>query len=152
MCIRDSIDNVSSYPFDRLRTLLINTRPSKGLHNIDLSIGQPYQKTPKFIKGIISNSFDKWHLYPPVGGVPELKESYIHWLCRRFSVSNMVTDDNILPLAGSKEGLFSIVLALAYKNIVIPNPFYQVYLGPSIVNKANISYLNAGKKMTLIHN
>ena len=139
----NNIDNVSNYPFDRLRNLLSTTNKGKRLKEIDLSIGQPYQKIPEFIKEIISNSFDKWNLYPPVGGVPELKMSYLNWLRRRFDVSDIVSEENILPLAGSKEGLFSIALALAYKNIIVPNPFYQVYLGPSIINKASICYLDA---------
>ena len=140
--LNNNIDKISNYPFDRLRSLLSNTNTTKGFINIDLSIGQPYQKTPNFIKEIISSSFDKWHLYPPVGGIPELKKSYLVWVKRRFNISKTILDKNILPLAGSKEGLFSIALALAYTNIIIPNPFYQAYLGPSIVHKVNTCYLN----------
>ena len=140
--LNNNIDKISNYPFDRLRSLLSNTNTTEGFINIDLSIGQPYQKTPNFIKEIISSSFDKWHLYPPVGGIPELKKSYLGWVKRRFNISKTILDKNILPLAGSKEGLFSIALALAYTNIIIPNPFYQAYLGPSIVHKVNTCYLN----------
>ena len=74
----NKIDNVSSYPFDRLRNLLSTTNNGKRLKEIDLSIGQPYQKIPEFIKEIISNAFDKWNLYPPVGGISELKISYLN--------------------------------------------------------------------------
>ena len=74
--LNKNIDKISNYPFDRLRTLFSTINAANDFINIDLSIGQPYQKTPNFIKEIISSSFDKWHLYPPVGGVPELKKSY----------------------------------------------------------------------------
>ena len=59
--LNNNIDKISNYPFDRLRSLLSNTNTTEGFINIDLSIGQPYQKTPNFIKEIISSSFDKWH-------------------------------------------------------------------------------------------
>ena len=125
--LNNNINNVKNYPFERLRSLISEIDVTKSYNIIDLSIGQPYQKTPRFIKKIISNSFEKWRLYPPVNGIPELKKAYLGWINRRFKVSKIVSEENILPLAGSKEGLFSISIALNYKNLIVPNPFYQAY-------------------------
>ena len=149
--INTNIESISNYPFDRLRNLLGTSKINKDLVSIDFSIGQPYQKVPEFIKETILNSFEKWHLYPPLGGISELKNAYLEWTKRRFKLPYSLSEENILPLAGTKEGLFSIALALAYDNIVIPNPFYQVYLAPSIIKKVNICYLNISEKFEYLY-
>ena len=49
-----------------------------------------------------------------------------------------------MPLSGTREGLFSISLVLLTKQIIIPNPFYQVYLGASLFRDQPIVLMNAG--------
>ena len=55
-------------------------------------------------------------------------------------------EENILPLSGTREGLFSISLVLSVKQIIVPNPFYQVYLGASLFQNLPIAYMNADIK------
>ena len=49
-------------------------------------------------------------------------------------------------MSGTREGLFSISLAYQLKQIIVPNPFYQVYLGASLFNNVPLVLMNAGQK------
>ena len=64
--------------------------------------------------------------------------------------SSFFNDDNILPLCGTREGLFSISLALSVNQIIVPNPFYQVYLGASLFNNLPLVFMNTGQERKLL--
>ena len=49
-------------------------------------------------------------------------------------------------MSGTREGLFSISLALSVKQIIVPNPFYQVYLGASLFNNVPLVFMNTGQE------
>ena len=137
--INKNIEKLTEYPFDRLRSLLDNI---KHKHSItDLSIGQPYHKTPSFVKEIIYKEKDNWNLYPPLKGIQTLQKSYLAWVIRRFQVKSYFDEKNILPLSGTREGLFSIAMTVNLEKICIPNPFYQVYLGASLFRNSQKIFL-----------
>ncbi len=143
--LNHNINNISEYPFSRLRDLLSNENKNKQTKSLDLSIGQPYHKFPSFVKNILAKENIKWSLYPPIKGVPVLKDAYLGWLKSRFSITNsFFGEENILPLSGTREGLFSVSLVLSVKQIIVPNPFYQVYLGASLFQNAPIVFMNTG--------
>ena len=137
--LNKEIKKLPAYPFDRLRSLLANTNANGDI--IDMSIGQPMHNTPDFIKDIIYNEKDNWNIYPTVSGIPALQKAYLDWLKNRFKVDKFFDEKNIIPLSGTKEGLFSIAMTLNTKQICLPNPFYQVYLGPSLLDKMQKSFL-----------
>ena len=137
--LNKEIKKLPDYPFDRLRSLLSNIQVNSEV--TDMSIGQPMHKVPYFIKEIIYNQKDKWNEYPPLSGIPALQTSYLDWLKTRFKVDKFFDESNIIPLSGTREGLFSIALALNTKQICLPNPFYQVYLGPSLLYSIQKSFL-----------
>ena len=112
--LNKKIQKLSEYPFDRLRKLLTNINKK---NFVDLSIGQPYHNTPNFVKDIIYSQKNNWNLYPPLSGTNELNNSYLNWLERSFGVSRYFDEKNILPLSGTKEGLFSISMALNARKI-----------------------------------
>ena len=141
-----NIENISEYPFNRLRSLLskikINNRNEEVL---DLSIGQPYHAFPKFVKNMLTKESMKWQLYPPSNGIPVLRTSYLNWLKKRYELkTSFFGEENIIPLSGTREGLFSISLVLLVKQIIVPNPFYQVYLGASLFQNLPMVMMNAG--------
>ena len=107
--LNKKIKNLPDYPFDKLRLLLSNIKNNAKV--IDMSIGQPMHAVPFFIKEIINNEQDKWNTYPPLSGITALRNSYLNWLKRRFRVDNFFSEKNILPLSGTREGLFSIAMA-----------------------------------------
>ena len=139
--INQNIIKINDYPFERLSALLKDTRPLKK-EIINLSIGQPNHKTPFFVDPIIKKHKTNWNLYPPLIGLDCLKKSYLNWIVRRFNSGRFLSSENILPLSGSREGLFTISLILNIKKLIVPNPFYQAYLGSSILGNMRITYLD----------
>ena len=137
--INKNIKNLPDYPFEKLRILLRNIKINTKV--IDMSIGQPMHAVPSFIKEIIYKEQNKWNSYPPLSGIPVLQKSYLRWLKTRFNVDAFFDEENILPLSGTKEGLFSIAMALNIKKVCLPNPFYQVYLGASMFEGMQKSFL-----------
>ena len=83
--LNKEIKKLPGYPFDRLRSLLANTNAANN-EVIDMSIGQPMHKVPKFIKDIIYKAKDNWNAYPPLSGIPDLQFAYLEWLKNRFKV------------------------------------------------------------------
>ena len=134
-----NIQNLPDYPFDKLRGLLGTTKVNTKV--IDMSIGQPMHPVPSFIKEIIYRGQDKWNNYPPLAGITALQISYLRWLENRFNVSSFFDEQNILPLSGTKEGLFSVAMALNIQKICLPNPFYQAYLAASLFDNIKKSFL-----------
>ena len=137
--LNKNINKINAYPFDNLRSLLSDSKKKNDV--IDLSIGQPMHDTPEFVSKIIFEEKNKWKLYPPLAGIKSLREAYIEWLQKRFSVNKFFNENNIMPLSGTREGLFSIAMALNVKKVCIPNPFYQVYLGASVHSRLNKVFL-----------
>ncbi len=68
------------------------------------------------------------HRYPSYTGLPEFRESIAGWYERRFGVA-LDGDDEVLPLVGSKEGIFHLPYAFidAGDVALIPDPGYPVY-------------------------
>ena len=67
------IDEISSYPFERLRNLII---PTKNKNEINLSIGEPkHQANPRVLEEI-NNHKNLFSHYPPMAMIPELKKGY----------------------------------------------------------------------------
>jgi aspartate/methionine/tyrosine aminotransferase len=145
--LNQNINKFAEYPFTRLRSLLSRDIKIKETKILDLSIGQPHHNFPSFVEKILSVENSKWSLYPPLKGLPILRNAYLKWLQRRFNLKRaFFNDENILPLSGTREGLFSISLALSAKQIIVPNPFYQVYLGASLFNNLPLVFMNTGQE------
>jgi LL-diaminopimelate aminotransferase len=101
---------------------------------IDLGMGNPSEPTPIPIleEAITAIQNPRNHGYPPSQGTPDFRKAISTWYYRRYGVS-LNSDDEILPLLGSKEGLAH--LAMAYVNpgdlVLTPTPSYPVHFrGP----------------------
>ncbi|MEJ2124404.1 MAG: aminotransferase class I/II-fold pyridoxal phosphate-dependent enzyme [Alphaproteobacteria bacterium] len=88
--------------------------------------------------------------YPIMKGSPELLTAIAAWIERRYpALTGAVTPErHILPLNGSREGLFSAIFpAMARKArpgraaVLIPNPFYQAYLAGAVCADAEPVFL-----------
>ena len=75
----------------------------------------------------------KSHFYPGYGAIPVFSDALITWYKKRFGAT--VVADEVLPLLGAKDGVSHIVLALANPGdeILMPNPGYPGYAGPTIL-------------------
>ena len=125
-------------PFARLAGLLGNAKPGKD--PINLSIGDPSGTVPAFITDALVKASASFGNYPAITGTEEWREAAAGWLNRRFGLNSAIdAEKNILPLNGTREGLFNVLFPLlprikgGGKPIVgMPNPFYQAYAAAAL--------------------
>ncbi len=133
-----SILSAIQSPFPRLRELLAHEKP--GASPIDMTIGEPRHGVPRFAADIIADHWASFGKYPPIGGVPGLRQAIAAWLVRRYGLAHDLLDGegSILPLCGTREGLVSaLTIAVALKGnsraaVLMPNPFYQAYYAAAL--------------------
>jgi N-succinyldiaminopimelate aminotransferase len=136
------------YPFERLRGLLGGVKPPAGLRAISLGLGEPQHPTPQLIKDAVVANLDGLSRYPATTGMPELRQAITQWLVKRHGLSALDADNQVIPCSGSKEGVFSVAQAIldpdaADAIVLLPNPFYQIYEGATLLGGARPHYVNA---------
>lgn len=133
------------YPFEKLNQLFADIQ-TPDLPLIALSIGEPKHPAPDFIKQAISENFNHLSTYPSSKGLPELRQSIAQWLARRFHVQKIDAETQILPVSGTREALFSFVQTVVNREkqpyVVMPNPFYQIYEGATLLAGAKPYFFN----------
>ena len=97
----------------------------------DFSIGDPVEPTPEFIRSALIDGVPETSQYPTAAGLSELRAAIAQWVQRRFGVE-VDPDREVLPTAGSKEGIFHLPLALVdpagpRRSVIWGDPGYQVY-------------------------
>ncbi len=137
------------YPFEKLAALLQGVEPPSDKEQILLSIGEPAHPVPHFLQAETPDLSATLGKYPLTRGASELRETIANWLTRRYSLSRPInTETEILPVSGSREALFSFIQAVVdtsgdkQPNVVMPNPFYQIYEGAALLAGAQTHYLN----------
>lgn len=147
------------YPFERLRALLADAAPPAGLRPIPLSIGEPKHAPPPFIADALTRALDTLGSYPLAAGLVELREVIARWLERRFGLPPGSVDaaTMVLPVNGTREGLFAIVQAVVDPSrpaptVLMPNPFYQIYEGAAMLAGAEPVYLNCDRELGYLPN
>jgi aspartate/methionine/tyrosine aminotransferase len=139
------------YAFPRLRRLLADIAP--GGPEVAMSLGEPQHAVPDFVGPIMFEHSGKLSKYPPNEGIPELRAAISDWLARRYGVSESWRDAEtcILPLNGTREGLFNACIALSPERkdghkpaVLLPNPFYQCYTVAAVTAGAEPVYLPCG--------
>jgi len=137
------LDRLSEYPFQRLAALLDGVEP--GGPPLALSIGEPQQPVPDLVPRVLAAEAEGWGRYPPVAGTPDLRAALADWLTRRYGLpAGMVTPEaHVLPASGTREALYMIGQAVVAADkggsaplALMPNPFYQVYLGGAVMSGA----------------
>ena len=143
----ERFENLPLYAFPRLRELLDGIKP--GGREISMTIGEPKHSFPEWVTDIIVKNAKGFNDYPSNEGIPELKEAIAGWVQRRYGVS-LDTQNNILALNGTREGLYNSLIALCpeKKNnsrpvVLIPNPFYQVYMASSLTVNAEPYFIES---------
>jgi aspartate/methionine/tyrosine aminotransferase len=145
----ERFSNLPEYAFPRLRALL-DHHPAGG-DVVHMSIGEPKHAFPEFITSEISKHAAGFNKYPPNEGAPELRLAISAWLKRRYNV-DMDAETQVFPLNGTREGLFNSCLALCPEhkngrkpNVLMPNPFYQVYAVATLAAGATPVFVSATK-------
>jgi len=142
-----NLDRLHPYPFEKLAKLKAGITVPEHLSPISLGIGEPKHPAPAFVKQVIADNLDKLANYPTTKGTDELREAMANWATRRFQLAEGTLDPaaNIVPVNGTREGIFSLVQALIDSSkpatVVSPNPFYQIYEGAAFLAGADPVYL-----------
>ena len=136
------------YPFEKLRQLLAGITPNPNLREIKLSIGEPQHATPAFIKEALTAGLGGLANYPTTLGSPALRQAIVQWMERRYGLSGIDSETQIIPVNGSREALFAFAQTVIDPTrgyiplIVSPNPFYQIYEGAAYLAGAEPRFLN----------
>lgn len=142
--------DLPEYAFPRLRRLLDGIAP--GGPEIAMSIGEPQHPVPDFVMEEMARHAALLSKYPPNEGRAELRAAISDWLARRYGVAEGYRDPdaNILPLNGTREGLYYACIALcpetkagARPAVLLPNPFYQCYAVAALTAGAEPVYVPA---------
>jgi aspartate/methionine/tyrosine aminotransferase len=148
-----SLDDLVRSPFARLTLLLEGLTP--GAPAIDLSLGEPKALVPPFLGPTLQEHLREFGRYPPIKGIPALRQAIAAWMGRRYPLlqGRIDAESHVLPLNGSREGLFSAIFpALARKPkterpvVLIPNPFYQAYAAAAAASGATPAFLPSAAK------
>jgi N-succinyldiaminopimelate aminotransferase len=139
------LDKLQPYPFEKLRALFADLTPPADLAHINLSIGEPKHPTPPFIRDALSAALEGLAVYPTTIGTPALRESIAAWLKRRYELQAFDPHTQLLPVNGTREGLFALAQAVIDRTrpacVVSPNPFYQIYEGAALLAGAEPVFL-----------
>ncbi len=141
------LKSLTEYPFYFLRELL-STVENNPEETLGLHIGEPKNDPPKEALSLLNKHSDLYSKYPTSKGEYFLRESYCNWLESRFDIKNIEPDQNVLPISGSREGIFSFIQAAidtSKKNptVIIPNPFYKIYEGAATMAGAKTYFINS---------
>jgi len=151
----DRLDRIGDYPFDRLRALLGPLSPASNLDPIMLSLGEPQHTAPDIIRATVEANAPLWGKYPPLRGTAEFRTAVAEWLTRRYALpAGMIEGDrHVLPVSGTREALFMVALAAVPESkggkrpvVLMPNPFYQVYIGAAVLAGAEPVLVPATKE------
>jgi aspartate/methionine/tyrosine aminotransferase len=136
--------------FAQLAALLDPLAP--GLPPISLAVGDPQSTPPAFVSEILARHAKEFGTYPAINGTQDWREAAAHWLVERFKLSNSAIDAerHLLPLNGTREGLFLVLFTLvpetkagARPAVLIPNPFYQCYAAAALAAGAEPVFVPA---------
>lgn len=124
----DKLNTVKEYYFSRKLKEIKKMRDA-GIDVINLGIGSPdMPPSEKVILKLVEESIDKGnHAYQSYAGIPELKDAFVSWYRKYFGVG--LSQEEVLPLMGSKEGIMHISMAFLNPGdkVLIPNPGYPTY-------------------------
>ncbi len=137
------LNTLHAYPFEKLRALLGDSQSS--LSPIPLSIGEPRHPAPQFVADTLAGELAKLSNYPTTKGITELRQSIADWATRRFALSALDPDSQVLPVNGTREALFAFAQAVVSPAddalVCSPNPFYQIYEGAALLAGAQPHFL-----------
>jgi N-succinyldiaminopimelate aminotransferase len=143
--------SLQRYPFERLATLIQGVTPPANKPPIKLSMGEPQHAAPAFVLEALTQNLNGLSNYPTTKGSPALRTAIADWAMRRFQLDKLKLDPerHVLPVAGTREALFSIAQAVIDRRshaeqpvVIAPNPFYQIYEGAALLAGARPFFLN----------
>jgi aspartate/methionine/tyrosine aminotransferase len=143
----ERFSNLPAYAFPRLRALLDAHAP--GGEVVHMTIGEPKHAFPGWIVDEIAAHAEGFGQYPVNEGAPALLTAAGDWVARRYGV-RLDPATRLMALNGTREGLYNAMMALCPEAkrgkqplVLVPNPFYQVYMVAALSVGAEPVFLNA---------
>jgi LL-diaminopimelate aminotransferase len=136
------LEGIGEYYFSK-KLREIDELNREGKNVISLGVGSPdHPPHPDVIRVLQEESVKPGnHAYQGYKGSPALRNAIAAWYKQWYNV-NLNPDKEILPLAGSKEGIMHI--CMTYINpgdiVLIPNPGYPTYQSAAKLAGANLIY------------
>ncbi len=152
--MNNALDLLHPYPFEKLNALLKQvTPPDKSA--ISLSIGEPKHAPPPFVLEALASNLSALSKYPKTKGTSTLRQAITQWLNQRYALQGQLDPEkHVLPVNGTREGLFSFIQAATQRQphakVLMPNPFYQIYEGATLLAGAKPVFLNTTKATNFI--
>ena len=138
------LERLHPYPFEKLKTLFSGL-PASDKSPIALSIGEPKHPSPDFVQQVLKDNTHRLSNYPTTAGIAELSEAIGQWLTRRFHLKQVDAASQVLPVNGTREALFAFTQAVIDRQrhplVLMPNPFYQIYEGATLLAGGEPMYL-----------
>jgi N-succinyldiaminopimelate aminotransferase len=138
-----------AHTWTQLRALLDKV-PAGRNASLDLTIGEPRHPMPAFINEVLEANSAGYAKYPPIQGTSAWQQAVAGWLERRYGLPSMDPDQHVLPVSGTREGLFNVAFIAIpdSKNgqrplVLMPNPFYQCYAAAALAAGAEPFYVPA---------
>jgi len=134
------LNDVKEYYFSiklrEVRALIAQGKPI-----INLGIGSPDLNPPEEVIHALNSA--NTHGYQNYQGIPELRHAMAEFYQNHYHVS-LQEENEILPLMGSKEGIFHISMAFLNPedDVLIPNPGYPTYASVTKLVQARPIYYN----------
>mgnify|MGYP005842249363 CR=1 FL=1 len=145
----ERFSNLPAYAFPRLRSLLDAHAP--GGEVLHMTIGEPKHAFPSFVMDVIVRHAAGFGDYPVNEGFEGVLRATAEWVARRYGVT--LRADQVMALNGTREGLYNAMMALCPETkaggvpkVLIPNPFYQVYLVAALSTGAEPVFLPATRQ------
>lgn len=148
------LESLQPYPFERLSQLKFGLISTSNRKHVSLALGEPKHEPPNWVVQVLRDeSRLKRSLgsYPATRGSIHLRETISSWIANRFGVE-VNPDTQILPVNGTREGLFSFGQAMLGGlggRAVLPNPFYQIYQGAILLAGTSPYYAPCPEKLDI---
>jgi LL-diaminopimelate aminotransferase len=149
----ERLQKLPTYIFAKQDKLKAEAR-KHGANLIDLGLGSPDIPPPKeVIDEMVAALKDPAnHRYPPFDGSQEFRHAIVNWMKRQYNVQ--VTDEEVVTLIGSKEGI--VHLQFAYLNpgdtTLVPMPAYPAHFRGAVLAGAEAVVLPTTERSGFIPN
>ena len=160
--ISDRLESLHDYPFWRMNALVKDIPlPDGHSEAIPMWIGEPRHGVPEIARETLAGSFEGYGRYPPVEGTPSLRRVMAAWLNRRYGLPEGLIDPDrsIIPVQGTREGLFMIALAAVPSSrarhtplALMPNPFYPPYKAGAVAAGAQPIFMSCTSESGFLPN
>lgn len=136
------LDSVEEYYFSR-KGSEIKVMQERGIDVINLGIGSPdLCPSDSTINALVKSAREPGnHGYQGYKGIGAFREALSIWCRETYGVA-LDSENEVLPVVGSKEGIIHISMAFLNKGdgVLVPNPGYPTYTSVSNLVGADLKY------------